>query len=995
MKQSNGNFKITKKNGGICVKTDSFAFELDADAELKALRWQNHLAGKTLDLGGGSELEVEIDTARQRIWIEGWHYQRSGKEAVAPDKENGFKAGYHLPEYPDIHEHLKDASRWGTSPGLFGLVGDATYWAWARTRLFLPESLKGEPLSFTLGGFGVGDFRHTRVFVNGSLVGERKVEGRWFEPGSYELRPDNPLYEKLRFGQVNILALQLGGAIDRSLRFEEADPAHAYHWPYPHILQPAYFQHIESGESPVRKLTFAVQPHVMESSLEGNGLRVVLAAKEEPITAEMYYRPADGGRTLIKSIALKNVGKHAVRIMNLRLGDYQTGTPVSEGDMGFPVHADDAFFFSLDHPAGWAMGESGRVQLRQFPGVLLMPGQSFSSMNAVLGVAEAGRSQEAFLNHLSPRMRRVRRGHDKPYAITEMFGSWPIPQEKSLGEELSEDVCLRHADWLREFHNKTGEMFDMVSVDFWHDPTADLVKFNHLFPNGFDKAQQALAETGAKYGLWIDSATVASWHIGLNPLVSDCMAGQPSYAITANAQAMTCRAAEPIRSIFKNAFLHHVRGKGARLLKFDNLLSTCHNQCHGHWPGVYSTEAIYDSVIDFFAALDQACPEVFLMLYWGYRSPWWLLHGDMLFECGLKIEAASPSMTPTLYVRDGVAVTLDQGTSFISDVPRLGKDSLGIWLSRWPWNSSIGTERWREGVIMDLCRGNLMFQPWLGEDRLSDDDLHDMARFMRLLRRRPECFINSRLIFGDPWRNEPYGYACSDGKRTFVAVNNFAWSDYPVTFDNLAEFELDPARSYTVFRHYPGPARLSATSDCLRPFQVALYELVLNGEKPSSDLSFPEAPSRQTFTAPTVAVPLEVKETAADIAKEEKIVVTAGVYDAVRESTDAGRIFTVSGETPAAERGGMLVACAVASRAGKASSTGSMGLFFKTSATLNGMTAEVTPVLPGRTYPATWQAWRMNSPAAPTGMPVGLAIACRLSADIRLDFSAYFIPTGG
>ena len=135
-----------RENNRIGITAESFAFELDTADGLTARRWRNKLTGETLDLGGGVELEVEVDAAKARIWIEGWHVQRGEKAAVAPDAESGFKAGYQRPDYPDIHEHLRDSSRWQPSPGLFDLLGDATYWAWARTRLFLPESIAGEPL---------------------------------------------------------------------------------------------------------------------------------------------------------------------------------------------------------------------------------------------------------------------------------------------------------------------------------------------------------------------------------------------------------------------------------------------------------------------------------------------------------------------------------------------------------------------------------------------------------------------------------------------------------------------------------------------------------------------------------------------------------------------------------------------------------------------------------------------------------------------------------
>ena len=63
--------------------------------------------------------------------------------------------------------------------------------------------------------------------------------------------------------------------------------------------------------------------------------------------------------------------------------------------------------------------------MRQFPGAKLGPGETFKCMETVYGVAEAGKGREAFLSHVRGRMRRVVRGHDKPYAIFDNFGSWP------------------------------------------------------------------------------------------------------------------------------------------------------------------------------------------------------------------------------------------------------------------------------------------------------------------------------------------------------------------------------------------------------------------------------------------------------------------------------------------------------------------------------------------------------------------------------------------
>jgi hypothetical protein len=146
------------------------------------------------------------------------------------------------------------------------------------------------------------------------------------------------------------------------------------------------------------------------------------------------------------------------------------------------------------------------------------------------------------------------------------------------------------------------------------------------------------------------------------------------------------------------------------------------------------------------------------MLYWGHRSPWWLVHADTLFDSGIGIEAASPSDFPAPRARDSITQRLDQAQWHAKDIPPLGKDSLGVWLSSWGWNSSVGKWRWQEGFVMDLCRGSLLAQPWSDTAWLSPPERQQMADFIALLRARPGCFGNPRFILGNPWKYGPYGY---------------------------------------------------------------------------------------------------------------------------------------------------------------------------------------------------------------------------------------------
>ena len=259
-------------------------------------------------------------------------------------------------------------------------------------------------------------------------------------------------------------------------------------------------------------------------------------------------------------------------------------------------------------------------------------------METVYGVGEtAGGARAAFVEHVRSRMRRVVRNHDRPYAIFDNFGSWPEGENHAFFTQNTEAHVLHSLDRLGESQRTTGCRFDICNLHFWVDHAGDLKRFDpDRFPHGMAPIRQRLDELGIAPGLWIDSS-MAAWSIGRNPAVA---------ASFTEDRGWFCRASEPIRSLYLEAFLHHIRENGVRLIKFDNLRTVCNNPEHGHLPGVYSTEAITNSVIEFLHALDAACPDVFLILYWGHRSPWWLLHGDTLFDSGIGIEAASPAVQP-------------------------------------------------------------------------------------------------------------------------------------------------------------------------------------------------------------------------------------------------------------------------------------------------------------------------------------------------------------
>jgi hypothetical protein len=599
-----------------------------------------------------------------------------------------------------------------------------------------------------------------------------------------------------------------------------------------------------------------------EATGGASGRAVFELATDQPgLSAVVTYEWNACEPVLRKTVEVSNSGPNEVRLLHVWLADYKTDAKVATREQGFPAYLNDEFFLTLAHPSGWAQGQGGEVSLRQYPGAKLAPGTKFRSMEAVYGVGEAGAARQVFLSHVRSRMRRVVRGHDKAYAIFEPFGARP-----GGNFDETEEFVLDNIAKLAQSQRETGCRWDAYSIDFWVDFRGDLKRCDPVrFPNGLKKIVAELKRLGTAPGLWIDSS-MTHWSIGGNPAVRPTFTHDPKGP--APGVPIMCRATEPIKSMYVEAFRHHIREHGVRCLKFDNLQSACNNPTHNHLPGIYSTEAIQNAVIEFLHAMDAECRDVFLILYWGHRSPWWLLHADTLFDSGIGIEAASPSDFPAPFARDSITQKLDQAQWHASDVPALGKDSLGVWLSDWGWNSSVGKERWQEGFVMDLSRGSLLAQPWSDFPWLSPPERKQMADFVALLRAQPGCFVNSRFILGNPWKDEPYGYCLTDGKRAFLALNNCTWKDAILPLELSGLWGMPDGRTWQLYRWYPDPARLRGDRDvfpakariALRPFEVVLLEVVPAGEAPSLGRSFATKPIPAGFSESSRTVPVSVEE---------------------------------------------------------------------------------------------------------------------------------------
>ncbi|MHB1483520.1 MAG: hypothetical protein ACYCYI_02555 [Saccharofermentanales bacterium] len=938
------------------------------------------------DFSSASGIGAEIDAAYRRIWIEGWRISPQKSVSDGPDPETGYVSGFYKPDYDD--------SSWDTST-LPGFSASVTEWIWSRTHVFIPDDCRGKEIMLMLGSQVFFRAGYLRVFVNGLEAGvfaSPEVDSGLIR---IDLTHGSVGSGFIRFGNDNIIALQHCGI--SSLIFE---------------------QYLNVG-APLETMKFEI---TNSTKLKSGERYLSLASSDRRLSAKIIYRSDHNGSVVIKSTKITNESDNDITLMNISLGTYETQAKAQGGWMGFPVYIGSDHFIAIAHPAGWTSAADGKIRLRQFPGKTIRPGESFQCMDAVFGAADNGKSQQLFKEVIEKQMRRKIRGHDRPYAILDFFAGWPA-QDGLFG--MTEEYCLQITDSIEHFQKSTNENFDFNCLEFWCEKTGDFTQFNKKgFPGGYDRVRDRLKSLGIAPGLWTTSSS-GRWNIAENPLVYPSrIENEPYTDSKENPQLKPymCAASDPYKSLISNGFAYHARENGVRLFKFDDLRYLCYSIRHPeHLPGIYSIEPICVAMIKLLQTLDEVSPDVFLMLYWGYSSPWWLLYGDTIFESGWGAEAASPSAAPSLYARDGVIVSMDQQVTHARDansIPVIGHDTLGIWLSDWGWNSSIGKERWQEGMVMDLCRGSLLLQPWTDRTWLTDAERILFGEFLHILRKRPECFACSRRIIGDAMKNEPYGYACTNGTRGFIAVHNCSWQDLRVELKLGSEWGFDDEIEYDIFRHYPDTGQITGAGEkfresaeiWMRPFDTFLYEIVPSGDLPAISKQFKKTKissfkEKSGFIDIAIEkgeycdapVPVILTEQA-----EQKPIEGALTSQLDIRPADFRQSVKITGSVSAADNGGILHISVSGTKALE-----NMGKNFSAKCMIDGRETNIMPVLGLAAYPSCWQAWRIgiNAKSQPQSQPqpqllqqpqpfvfnINSAFADQQDFDIK----AYFIPFSG
>ena len=832
--------KRASRSGGLDLSNDAIAWHLEwRNSKLASFGFDNKLTGTPFKFTSSEELVLTFASSQQRIEIPGWSFAYGPDlSPVPPEVEKGLRLGFHKREMPDGH--------WGATEnlllrGLSGATrerGGIVYagYGWFRRWFDLPAAARGTQLVFVLGGYDHQDWNEYWIYANGQEIGHRASSGRWRTPGQFTVAPDHPAYSALRFGERNLLAVRtrgfdkhFAGLSDEVLKHYVYEPVWADQFISvgPPYLQVSDFEVREIDQRDATKVVFELQ------SL-AHGIR-----------AAAHYELE--GPTRRKWLEIENASGRELLLLDLQVDDFATGSSTSEGGAGAPIFIADQAFSALEHPAGLNEGNQGRVRLMHFPARRLPAGAKMRSQVALCSVAKSGQALDQFTRYVQERSPRPKRALSlyTPYGINNQWGGCP---------PLTDDETLYMLDIVEKWQQK-GIRFEYFTLDQgWMDPTADLTKFApQCYPNGPAKMLERVKALGMKFGLWF-SVSGAGWSCGENPAVRPSFIPGPregdeatetpvpyrnGYIADGGVAGQLCVASEPYFSILRDAVLHHIRENGLKFFKLDIGSYYCNSTQHDHLPGKYSVEAMYERLLDIAAAARNTDSEVYVMWYWGVRSPFFALHGNSVFESGLFMEGAGTTWIPTLYFRDSVTLNLDQSTQFANTLPPVNKDSLGVWLAEIRWGNFMGNQRWRESLIMDLGRGNLLFPQFWGDIKLLDaKDVEFLAEINSLVKKNESVFLRRRNILGDPWKNEVYGYANVEGDHGFLFINNVHFTARRVELKLGAELGLEapvgtPLRITSVFpekasiqREDGSEFRAGDSAEVwTRPFEVLMLEV--------------------------------------------------------------------------------------------------------------------------------------------------------------------------
>lgn len=612
-----------------------------------------------------------------------------------------------------------------------------------------------------------------------------------------------------------------------------------------------------NGDNPVilDKENFRLKKYTTQTDPDGSKeLLLTMVAVDNPLQVVLVYHLSPGKFYFRKKVEVRDTFQqvHFLQTISTLKGyaDFlYTRAPgvkapvtvINPGGFGQPlavVAGKAGVFLGVEYPSSINTGKLERdrlaIELTQEIGQKIN-NEPLSSEWTVISLLPEPYPQSWFYDYLKD----IRVAPAEPYTLYNSWYDLRSPEYPGVkpANIMNDENIFRIIDLFKknmiEKHNIHMDAF--VLDDGWDVYQSDWVMRKETFPHGFKPIADRLKEMGTNLGVWLGPTGGYSFRMKRVDWMK-----QHGYEVVGEGRdyAMLCLGGKNYSALFEKRVTGMVRDQGISYFKWDGIQFSCSEANHGHATGIYSRNAILESLIGKCKAVRNINPSTYLNITSGtWLSPWWLKYANQIWMDGGDYGFAD---VPSVNMRDA-AITyrdfvlyddfVDKGLWF----PVANLMTHGIIKGNL---ENVGgendpIEKFTNDVVLYFARGISMYELYISPDLLNDREWEAIGKSVQWAKDKKDILAKTFMTGGNPTKGETYGYVHFKGSKGILAARN------PVVTPGTLNIKLKPdfglaydAQSLVIEKVYPYHyilPRLYSAGDIveipLDGFETAIYEV--------------------------------------------------------------------------------------------------------------------------------------------------------------------------